>query len=66
MTAVIPVILLDISIHAPLRGATCAKRVKHVARLISIHAPLRGATEATIERLMDGEFQSTPPCGSDA
>ena len=37
---------LEISIHAPARGATILKRNNEKRKLISIHAPARGATSA--------------------
>ena len=40
------ILLLQISIHAPLRGATIALSRASLICLISIHAPLRGATKA--------------------
>ena len=36
--------LLDISIHAPTRGATIQELSQYNADTISIHAPTRGAT----------------------
>ena len=39
---------LEISIHAPTRGATVRKSRKTWNRLISIHAPTRGATDDEI------------------
>jgi len=35
---------INISIHAPLRGATSSMMVPVIVGVISIHAPLRGAT----------------------
>ena len=37
-------IALQISIHAPTRGATCTMPIMRWAEMISIHAPTRGAT----------------------
>ena len=41
-------VLVDISIHAPPRGATSAFVVSRYLNRISIHAPPRGATSGTI------------------
>ena len=38
---------MDISIHAPTRGATWWDLDRGVIHLISIHAPTRGATMAS-------------------
>ena len=54
--------LLDISIHAPTRGATIQELSQYNADTISIHAPTRGATISN--GLCDGFyaiFQSTLP-----
>ena len=55
--------LLQISIHAPARGATFSsiKRVAHSR--ISIHAPARGATSSLPQCLAVTKFQSTLPRG---
>ena len=53
-----------ISIHAPLRGATCNYLLLKIQNTISIHAPLRGATMQIIDALRAlHQFQSTLPCG---
>ena len=54
---------MDISIHAPTRGATIDWVSNPLCNAISIHAPTRGATKK--ERLKGGknEFQSTLPRG---
>ena len=55
---------VEISIHAPTRGATEEHRVKFVSIKISIHAPTRGATRnQPILQPGTGEFQSTLPQG---
>ena len=36
--------MLSVSIHAPARGATCARRLLQGQHPVSIHAPARGAT----------------------
>ena len=41
--------LIQISIHAPTRGATCDFKVSLVSFMISIHAPTRGATDSDTE-----------------
>ena len=51
---------LEISIHAPPRGATKAVRKEMKALIISIHAPPRGATYADALMAFDIEFQFTP------
>ena len=48
---VLQVLLDDISIHAPARGATCQCRCQIRVQCISIHAPARGATQAAAGRL---------------
>ena len=54
----------DISIHAPLRGATGIIDSDYVDNPISIHAPLRGATLRQAFQLQRYyEFLSTHPCG---
>ena len=53
-----------ISIHAPARGATCAKPQSQLNGVwISIHAPARGATFLRLRRDQPCEFQSTLPRG---
>ena len=54
---------MDISIHAPTRGATIDWVSNPLCNAISIHAPTRGATQK--DRLKGGknEFQSTLPRG---
>ena len=38
---------LDVSIHAPARGATCILDKHKLLDMVSIHAPARGATRTT-------------------
>ena len=38
-------VVLGVSIHAPMRGATCRRHTGLVAVAVSIHAPTRGATK---------------------
>ena len=52
-----------ISIHAPLRGATCNYLLLKIQNTISIHAPLRGATMGNEFSPESLRFQSTLPCG---
>ena len=55
---------VQVSIHAPLRGAT--HDGVHQARYdwrVSIHAPLRGATARAVCCSTAPAFQSTHPCG---
>ena len=58
------VLTVEISIHAPARGATNASAKKQTPLNISIHAPARGATESRVI-LQQGYtvFQSTLPRG---
>ena len=53
---------LEISIHAPMKGATAYDDVTLDMKRISIHAPMKGATRAVDadERPLD-IFQSTHP-----
>ena len=44
-TRTVVIVVLDISIHAPTRGATKSKGDKKTGYAISIHAPTRGATK---------------------
>ena len=55
---------LQVSIHAPLRGATIINNAHSINLLVSIHAPLRGATVYPMNTvwIVPG-FQSTHPCG---
>ena len=53
--------LLDISIHAPTRGATIQELSQYNADTISIHAPTRGATPYTNRKRGNAIFQSTLP-----
>ena len=53
---------LDISIHAPTKGATLFVAVKvWYPMKISIHAPTKGATQATQNAIGYVQFQSTLP-----
>ena len=60
------VLLIDISIHAPARGATECLLDADVSAYISIHAPARGATQGQ-DRLPldDGYFNPRPREGGD-
>ena len=40
---------IHVSIHAPVKGATCVCGVDAVAMVVSIHAPVKGATMLTKE-----------------
>ena len=53
----------EISIHAPVKGATRAPyKGNEVQDLISIHAPVKGATSRSeIASLTELSFQSTHP-----
>ena len=55
---------VDISIHAPARGATRHMAEQTIYFSISIHAPARGATSVVDAfGVLTGEFQSTLPRG---
>ena len=54
---------MDVSIHAPTRGATLQKFQQHQHQHVSIHAPTRGATLLTLKDVENYEFQSTHPRG---
>ncbi|EPR34049.1 hypothetical protein dsat_2918 [Alkalidesulfovibrio alkalitolerans DSM 16529] len=62
-THLLPLALGNVSIHAPVRGATRPGRVGRDGRDVSIHAPVRGATGTIDDRAWSIMFQSTPPCG---
>ena len=53
----------NISIHAPMRGATQKHKTIPKVYIISIHAPMRGATAILVTDCLYPAFQSTPPCG---
>ena len=56
---------LEVSIHAPVRGATCASTCQLARGRVSIHAPVRGATSMSKDRTVSFQtFQSTRPCGA--
>ena len=55
--------MTEVSIHAPLRGATSDVVVWDFFINVSIHAPLRGATLAGVLMSAPRAFQSTHPCG---
>ena len=51
----------QVSIHAPVRGATVGAFIQHRLLVVSIHAPVRGAT-LVIDAVTEAElFQSTHP-----
>ena len=54
---------LEISIHAPARGATSTYQHTHYSTRISIHAPARGATQYSAAIRGTQKFQSTLPRG---
>ncbi len=54
----------DVSIHAPTRGATIAKRSIYLGYQVSIHAPTRGATIQLCLAADPIVFQSTRPHGA--
>jgi len=63
------VVVHQVSIHAPARGATQCYAYAWMVRYVSIHAPARGATPPKSIIMIAGMFQSTPlregrPCSS--
>ena len=56
-------VLIDVSIHAPARGATVAALEASNPALVSIHAPARGATKRPCTQATLSAFQSTHPHG---
>ena len=54
-------VLVVISIHAPVKGATSAGHPGRDGRYISIHAPVKGATKAMWALKVRRVFQSTLP-----
>ena len=52
---------LDVSIHAPAKGATCPGRDGHCHCKVSIHAPAKGATGVLVSIDSFRLFQFTPP-----
>ena len=59
--------IIDVSIHAPLKGATATFLYKAVdVFIVSIHAPLKGATKLSVTiRLPRERFNSRTPKGCD-
>ena len=53
------VVEIDISIHAPTRGATKCKHYRCLPKYISIHAPTRGATGPT-SQVREGKDDFNP------
>ena len=58
-----PADCLDVSIHAPARGATETAVVISLTTAVSIHAPARGATAGRQAHIRGYKFQSTLPHG---
>ena len=56
-------IVCDVSIHAPVWGATTDKARFFDKNQVSIHAPVWGATRYELLDLFHFLFQSTHPCG---
>ena len=56
-------IALNVSIHAPTRGATHGNEVACKICYVSIHAPTRGATSMPKMQPRTTRFQSTHPHG---
>ena len=58
---------LDVSIHAPTRGATYIDKTHVVKYLVSIHAPTRGATaHAALVTHTFSSFNPRPHAGGDS
>ena len=55
---------MEVSIHAPTRGATMAAGYWPNPEHVSIHAPTRGATGGLAMRKVSRSFQSTRPRGA--
>ena len=56
---------IQVSIHAPARGATCAKPGNQVLTRVSIHAPARGATWTNGHRATSLSFNPRTRTGCD-
>ena len=54
---------VQVSIHAPVWGATLRLGYCLAIKVVSIHAPVWGATEFTRSFGVKQMFQSTHPCG---
>ena len=60
-------IVVDISIHAPARGATHHSFRRRAVQIISIHAPARGATHtSSLALLLPPDFNPRPREGGDS
>ena len=60
------VIHLDISIHAPVKGATMSNSSQSEPKDISIHAPVKGATLANLDiKRIKGNFNPRTREGCD-
>ena len=55
--------IMQVSIHAPTRGATSFAEHNEVTHCVSIHAPTRGATSLLPRLVRKYQFQSTHPRG---
>ena len=53
--------IADISIHAPVKGATVEMEGKQYDELISIHAPVKGATVVEAVQFVDTEISIHAP-----
>ena len=53
----------EVSIHAPVWGATSKTFSTQALAKVSIHAPVWGATQSILDDTTDRVFQSTHPCG---
>ena len=63
MDAIRPPVRENVSIHAPVRGATVGHEPTTSRAPVSIHAPVRGATSGYRNEIEKFRFRSTPPCG---
>ena len=55
------IVTLDVSIHAPTKGATRHQSASSTPRHVSIHAPTKGATDGRKHYIPLRSFQSTLP-----
>ena len=53
--------VVSVSIHAPVKGATAAKKGEKGKGKVSIHAPVKGATKNPIFPTLGFSFQFTHP-----
>ena len=54
-------VIVAVSIHAPVKGATSRACQASTTVMVSIHAPVKGATASDYAALRSYMFRSTPP-----